>query len=77
MGLGQKVDFYNGKMLCKGVLQETGNIGHFCWALLNIDLKDWEHLLKKHFLEQKVHFKSKKILAFIEEENKGVVPVDT
>lgn len=29
MGLGYKVDFYNGNMLCKDVLQETGNIGCF------------------------------------------------
>lgn len=49
MGLGQKVDFCNGKMLCKNILQETGNIGHFCWALLKINLKDWYHVLKNTF----------------------------
>jgi len=33
MSLGYKVDFHNETMLCKNVLQETGNIGHFYWSV--------------------------------------------
>lgn len=67
MGLGQKVDFYNGKLLCKNVLQETGSTGCFCWALLKI--KRLVRCFKKYFFFfLEYSFKRKKILAFIEKD---------
>lgn len=77
MGLGQKADFCNGKMLCKNVFQETGNIGHFCWALLKINVKDWYHVLKKPFFRlQNTILKARKYLHLQKKKKIGVVPVD-